>query len=75
MPRHARDVVQATGSMEKPRRQAVRAALEWLKPGKFANLQRILDHGYDTYGSEQIEFSIGAFLVGAQDVLNRGVTG
>lgn len=68
---HARDVIQATGSMEKPRPKALRAALERLNPEKFANLLRILDHGYDTYGDEQIDFSIDVFLIGAKAVLKR----
>ncbi len=68
---HARDVIQATGSMEKPRPKALRAALERLNPEKFANLLRILDHGYDTYGDEQIDFSIDVFLIGAEAVLKR----
>lgn len=67
---HARDVIQATSSQEKPRPKAVRAALERLDAEKFANLLRILDHGYDTYGDEQIEFSIDVFLIGAQAVLD-----
>ena len=69
---HARDVIQATNSMEKPRPKALRAALERLDAEKFANLLRILDHGYDTYGDEQIEFSIDVFLIGAQAVLDTG---
>ena len=69
---HARDVIQATGAVEKPRPQALRAALQRLDPEKFANLLRILDHGYDTYGDEQLDFSIDVFLGGAEAVLKQG---
>jgi len=71
---HARDVIQATRSAEKPRPRAVRAALEKSDAEKFANLLRILEHGYDTYGDEQMLFSIDVFLTGAQAVL-QGVRG
>ncbi len=68
---HARDVTQAASSAEKPRPKTVRAAIDRLDPGKFANLLRILEHGYDTYGDEQMEFSIDMVLVGAQTVLDE----
>jgi TetR/AcrR family transcriptional regulator, tetracycline repressor protein len=67
---HARDAMQAEGADERPRPRALREALERLDASKFANLVRILNHGYDTYGDEQIAFSIDVFITGAQAVLD-----
>ncbi|WP_205953568.1 TetR/AcrR family transcriptional regulator C-terminal domain-containing protein [Pseudoxanthomonas winnipegensis] len=68
---HARDVIQYRESRDqlRPRQRQVRNWLEKVQPEHYPHLVRIAELGLDTYGAEQLQFSVDLLVRGAEHLL------
>lgn len=63
---HARDIAQARKEKDRTRLRLLQSALNAHSVSRFPNLERISSGNVDTYGAEQLAFSVELFLEGAE---------
>lgn len=68
---HARDVVQyeQARGQDRPRQRQVKNWLAQVEPQQYPHLVRISELGLDTYGAEQLQFSVDLLIQGAEHLL------